>query len=68
MHKFRTKDQNGKSNNLGDDNWVWQGVKLHEIKSLKASMGTIKRNWKNKASIKIFQSQIKNPKWRVIQT
>jgi hypothetical protein len=44
MHKFRTKDQNGKSNNLGDDNWVWQGVKLHEIKSLKAIMGAIKKN------------------------
>jgi hypothetical protein len=43
MHKFRTKDQNGKSNNLGDDNWVWQGVKLHEIKSLKAIMGAIKK-------------------------
>jgi len=30
-------------------------------------MGAIKRNWKNMNSIKIYQSQIKNPKQRVIR-
>jgi hypothetical protein len=38
-------------------------VKLNEIKSLKIIMGSIKRNWKNKDSNKICESQIKNPKW-----
>jgi len=43
-------------------------VKLHEIKSLMAIMGTIKSNWKNRNSIKIYQSQIKDLKQHVIQT
>ena len=43
-------------------------VKLHENKSLMAIMGTIKSNWKNRNSIKIYQSQIKDLKQHVIQT
>ena len=43
-------------------------VKLHEIKSLMAIMSTIKSNWKNRNSIKIYQSQIKDLKQHVIQT
>jgi hypothetical protein len=42
-------------------------VKLHEIKNLEIIMGAIKRNWKNINSIKIYQSQIKNPKQRFIK-
>lgn len=42
-------------------------VKLHGIKSLEIIMSAIKRNWKNINSIKIYQSQIKNPKQRFIR-
>ena len=43
-------------------------MKLHEIKSLKVIMNVIKSNWNNRGLIKIFRSQIKNSKPRVVQT
>jgi putative NIF3 family GTP cyclohydrolase 1 type 2 len=64
MHKFRT-------NANSDQLWgrlLGLAGKLHENKSLKAIVGTIKSNLKNRDPIKIYQSQIKNTKRRVVQT
>jgi hypothetical protein len=48
MHKSKTKDQDENDAKL----WgIWLSlveVKLHEIKSLGAITGAIKRNWKNR--------------------
>lgn len=43
-------------------------VKLYKIKSLKIIINAIKNNWNNRGLIKLFHSQIKNPKPRIVQT
>jgi hypothetical protein len=43
-------------------------MKLYEIKSLKIIINAIKNNWNNRGLIKLFHSQIKNPKPRIVQT
>ena len=64
MYKLRTNNQNEKDGHLRGLQLSFVEVKLNEVKSLKIIMGSIKRNWKNKDSNKICESQIKNPKWR----
>ena len=67
MHKFKTTTKI-KDGQLRGSQLSLIGVKSHKIKSLEAIIGAIKRNWKNRDSIKIFQTQIGNPKRHVVQT